>query len=94
MSVLDHRFKCEVPSDACLSAEGNGTKFELTPEWCLVVRRQTAKQWTERGHPTFNNARLIVFEDLVENIGKESFNNLMKGLLSFDFYETWLSNVA
>jgi hypothetical protein len=40
----------------------------LNPTWCLVARRLVVERWKRRGWPTFQCARVVVFEDLAADL--------------------------
>ena len=51
--------------------------------------------WRGKNRPAFSDrVRLLSFEDIVKRYGgKKRFNELVRELLSFDYYEKWVSGM-
>lgn len=61
--------------------------------WILIVRRPVAARWAARGRPALSpRCSVAVFEDLVTAYGGQApFNELVGGLVRFDFFAEWLA---
>ena len=91
MSILDNL----VPSDALdqhLVAVENGVEYSLRHEWCVVVRRSIAGTWAGADRPSFGRATVVAFEDLAEEFTQPEFDKIVSDLLSFSYYEAWVTN--
>jgi len=67
-----------------------GASLRLTPNWFLVLRHQVYVKWCERGLlDMLKKGRIIVFEELLQQVGKERFNEIVQKLLPDDPYTTW-----
>ena len=69
----------------------NKKQYQISKEWTLVCRKKIIEKWSTSGKPELTNyCQIIAFEDLVWCFGgKERFNELVKKLVTFDYYSTW-----
>ncbi|HKY35321.1 MAG TPA: hypothetical protein VJN18_05235 [Polyangiaceae bacterium] len=97
MAILERKFcgvtdPCELVATVEQPAASGARTFELTREWFVVARRSVVSRW-KRTPPAFSsNARLLAFEDIVDDFGgKDAFNTLVRSQLDIDFYDAWLA---
>ena len=90
MSILERTFPPGTPPEP-LIAHAAGTDYPLTIQWCIVVRQSTADSWIDTGRPNFSNAMVVSFDDLVSHVGSTEFDTMVRELLSFPYYDTWIS---
>lgn len=69
----------------------DASEYELTKDWIVIARRKVVSKW-EAEPAVFQQARLVVFEDLVESFGEARFNETVSGLLPGNFYQEWFRN--
>lgn len=76
-----------------LKARIDGALHVVEPAWLLIVRRGVADGWAARGRPALSRrCSVAVFEDLVTAYGGQApFNELVRGLLRFDYFAEWLA---
>ena len=76
-----------------LKARIDGAPHVVEPAWILIVRRGVADGWVARGRPALSRrCAVAVFEDLVTAYGGQApFNELVRGLLRFDYFAEWLA---
>ncbi len=93
MSVLERKFPASLPPDV-LRARLDDGELPLTTEWFIIARSRVIESWTGAAEPDFSpNVHLVSFEAIVERFGgKEPFNEMVRKLLSFDFYSAWVEN--
>lgn len=93
MSVLERKFPASTRPDV-LKARFDGGEVPLTQEWFIIARSQVIESWRGEGRPDFSpNVHLVKFEAIVEKFGgKKPFNEMVRTLLSFDFYSKWVEN--
>jgi hypothetical protein len=74
-----------------LQAFVNGDWREVMHEWRILARKPVIKSWSKH-RPDFNQSfKAISLEQACEAIGAESFNSLVRALLSSsDFYSLWI----
>ena len=90
MAILDRRFPDSV-GDEDLVAIDAGKPLVLTRRWFVVARRATISVWESDPLAFSEHARYLAFEDIVDCIGgKDVFNNLVREMLDFDFYDSWI----
>ena len=90
MSILDQLIPANTP-DQHLVARVDGADYPLTHAWCVVVRRRTAAAWDGDGSPAFSRARIVVFENLVAAFQPNEFDDIVRELISFPYYDTWIN---
>ena len=98
MAILERKFSgvsdpCELVATVAQLAVTVARTFVLTRDWFVVARRSVISRW-KRAPPAFSsNARLLAFEDIVDDLGgKVAFNALVRPQLDdLDFYDTWLA---
>lgn len=93
MSILERNFGC-VSADI-LKAKINDRAVELTRQWFIIGKSSVLASWTAAARPSFSpNVRFCAFETIVERFGgREPFNELVGGLLTFDYYREWVGAV-
>ncbi len=93
MSVLDRKFPASTRPDV-LRARLHDGDVPLTNEWFIIARSRIIGSWTGARRPDFSsNVHLVSFEAIVEKFGgKTPFNEVVRKLLSLDFYSAWVEN--
>jgi hypothetical protein len=91
IAVLDRKFPPPVPPTPLCVRIGT-REVELTTDWFLVARQLVLDRWTGGAKPALSaNARFLAFDDVVATFGgKDPFNDLVRGLLDFDYYAAWV----
>lgn len=89
MSILECRFPAGIPEQPLFVNTSDG-RYQLTPNWIVIVRRITAEGWERNGQPAFERAKVVDFDTLIYKLNPSEFNEIVKSLLNFDFYETWI----
>ena len=90
MSILDQLIPSHT-TDQRLVAHTDVADYPLTQEWCVVVRQRTAAAWTGEGSPAFSRARIISFDELVSAFKPAEFDEIVRRLVSFPYYDTWIN---
>ena len=90
MSILDQLIPAHA-TDQCLVGHVDGADYPLTQAWCVVVRQRTFAAWTGEGRPAFSRARIVSFDELVSAFEPAEFNEIVRELVSFPYYETWIN---
>ena len=91
MSILDQLIPSNRPNER-LVAHVDGTDYPLTQSWCVVVRRRTAVSWTGEGRPSLARATIVSFDDLVEGFMPDEFDEIVRNIITFPYYNTWIKN--
>jgi len=93
MSILERKFPTSSRPDVLKARLPDG-EVPLANEWFIIARSWVIESWTGAGRPDFSrNVHLIAFEAIVDKFGgKEPFNDLVRRLLSFDFYSAWVES--
>lgn len=90
ISILERKLpKCISNEDLYITH--NGQQYKLTKKWGLICRDKVIHNWKSNGYPELSdNCSIISFEKLVTSYGgKDKFNELVKELISFDYYDNW-----
>ncbi len=93
MSVLDGLFPTPASSGRLVARVVAVGDYTLTQSWFVVVRRRTADKWQGVGRPKFLHAKIVVFDDLAEEFQPAEFDSIVKEILSFPYYDTWINAV-
>lgn len=93
MSILERKFPASTMPDV-LKAQLPSGEVPLANEWFIIARSWVIESWTGAARPDFSpNVHLVPFEAIVKQFGgKEPFNEMVRRLLSFDFYSAWVEN--
>jgi hypothetical protein len=90
MSILDQLIPPEETNQR-LVAHVDGGNFRLTHEWCVVVRARTADAWAREGRPSFSRAIVVKFDDMAKSVGQTKFDSIVRELIDFPYYDTWIT---
>ena len=95
MSILERTFPESVPQDDLRAEHVAGETVSLLTEWYVITRLSVLESWEGPGRPGFSHhVHFLHFERIVQEYGgKVRFNSLISELLTFDFYDVWLSHV-
>jgi len=90
MSILEHRFQDHV-GDGPLRAQVRGHFVDLTDEWFIIAHESVLETWEGERRPAFSsNVYTCSLKKIVEKLGgREPFNQIVKGMLDFDYYSEW-----
>lgn len=96
MSILERKFPASVPNGNLKVELPDNREVVLTPEWCLIARQRTLDGWHSNGRPAFSDrVRFLSVEAIVSAYGgHQAFNDLVRNMLSFDYYNTWFDPEA
>lgn len=93
MAILERKFPTSSVPDV-LKARLPDREVPLANEWFIIARSRVIESWAGTARPAFSpNVHFVRFETLVDKFGgKEAFNEMVRKLLNFDFYSTWVKD--
>ena len=93
MSILERKLPNELPQDDLKVRLEPDRYVKLTEEWFVIGRSNVLEGWNGAARPSFSpRAQLLDFESIIEHFGgKERFNDAVRDLLCFDYYDTWIA---
>jgi len=93
MAILEHKFHDGPNEDIVATVAGR--QFRISRIWRLIARKSVIDSWTPPNLPNFSKHVVAVsFDALVSEFTKEEFNVIVRNLMHFDYYETWLNQPA
>jgi hypothetical protein len=66
-------------------------ELEVVPPWWLVIRTSIWQSWAGKVDSQLGQVRILLLEDVAREFGGEAaFNNLVRDLVSFDYFRAWV----
>lgn len=95
MSILERKFPEGVPRDDLRVKLSDEVPLTLSHSWMVVAKAIALKNWGAPARPAFSeHVRFVSFESIVDCYGgKAEFNELVREMLAFDYYDAWVKGL-